>query len=876
MAQQLNRQKTGTPVQNKPIFARFKPAEEEGISTSSISTNQNWSRERIIETLISMHRSRIPLTANSISQRNSGLHNAIYYHRNGIPKYFGTLAKAREAAAQKLGNEGDLKSAQEIRRYELPRPSPMKFSEQRREERKTELIGILKGKIARNERVSYRHQQKIDRPFVGKVTHAFGKYRNLFTAAGIPYQEHARHVKKGRRQYLEDLIRIVCLGQSLDRKSMEGRHRKLVERLNHFYGGHYGALEAAAKELRSRGLPKEAQRADPEYWKTKRRNERRQKAKQKKEEMRGKIAEILLEKTYRPGEMPFMEFKGEKTGKEIMGMMKGSKEWIETSRMAELMNCTSSNLIRVISCKSPEKIIRFTNKGRIEQYLFHVSIGTVHERKNRYPNTRERSPNQVARMLGIGEAKVRRIVDQLGLDHTYGNRYRSISPQSIGIIRELIKREKGILDRIVKGLDPEAIYTMSELEMMGIPVSNFLNRIRKGTMQAETKDGARAISGKSALEYFNGEYKEIRGNTISSDRLLMLSFFNPRLYTTTDLIQILGKERSTVRCRLMKLSRENPESCFSIIRGDNRTMRVVTEDAIPILRNWASRAEVMLINVLKDDLLPIPKQKDVMAAIRESKGIEISTFRREDTAKALGLARTLRSYESERVEMDSMAIRNSALALVFQYMKTHSCKSLELSRQYSLAEVESMVHDPLMFESAERERVKLEFSVYRANMGLVHHLIRKMGLDEAELLMHGQDALMDAIRKYDPEKGKFGAFAGAVIRNRLIALARRANRQVSLDREVGEGVPLMGLMGTADAGHEEYELKEIAKKALQALTPREREIIGARVGLDGNGPKTLEETGRIFNITREWARQIESRAKEKMRIRLKKDKILSF
>jgi RNA polymerase sigma factor (sigma-70 family) len=226
--------------------------------------------------------------------------------------------------------------------------------------------------------------------------------------------------------------------------------------------------------------------------------------------------------------------------------------------------------------------------------------------------------------------------------------------------------------------------------------------------------------------------------------------------------------------------------------------------------------------------------------------------------------------------MDSMAIRNSALALVFQYMKTHSCKSLELSRQYSLAEVESMVHDPLMFESAERERVKLEFSVYRANMGLVHHLIRKMGLDEAELLMHGQDALMDAIRKYDPEKGKFGAFAGAVIRNRLIALARRANRQVSLDREVGEGVPLMGLMGTADAGHEEYELKEIAKKALQALTPREREIIGARVGLDGNGPKTLEETGRIFNITREWARQIESRAKEKMRIRLKKDKILSF
>ena len=55
--------------------------------------------------------------------------------------------------------------------------------------------------------------------------------------------------------------------------------------------------------------------------------------------------------------------------------------------------------------------------------------------------------------------------------------------------------------------------------------------------------------------------------------------------------------------------------------------------------------------------------------------------------------------------------------------------------------------------------------------------------------------------------------------------------------------------------------------ALDELTPREREVIRLRYGLDGNEPRTLEEVGRTLEVTRERVRQIESSALVKLRKR---------
>ena len=49
------------------------------------------------------------------------------------------------------------------------------------------------------------------------------------------------------------------------------------------------------------------------------------------------------------------------------------------------------------------------------------------------------------------------------------------------------------------------------------------------------------------------------------------------------------------------------------------------------------------------------------------------------------------------------------------------------------------------------------------------------------------------------------------------------------------------------------------------LMPREQQVLRMRYGLDDGHPKTLEEVGREFNVTRERIRQIEAKAMRKLR-----------
>lgn len=55
------------------------------------------------------------------------------------------------------------------------------------------------------------------------------------------------------------------------------------------------------------------------------------------------------------------------------------------------------------------------------------------------------------------------------------------------------------------------------------------------------------------------------------------------------------------------------------------------------------------------------------------------------------------------------------------------------------------------------------------------------------------------------------------------------------------------------------------QKALDKLTPIERNIIYLRFGLDDGIPRTLEEIGNEYGITRERIRQIQDKAMRKLR-----------
>ena len=54
-------------------------------------------------------------------------------------------------------------------------------------------------------------------------------------------------------------------------------------------------------------------------------------------------------------------------------------------------------------------------------------------------------------------------------------------------------------------------------------------------------------------------------------------------------------------------------------------------------------------------------------------------------------------------------------------------------------------------------------------------------------------------------------------------------------------------------------------RALSVLPRREREVIEMRYGILGGRPRTLEEVGREFGVTRERIRQIESKTLAKLR-----------
>ena len=60
-------------------------------------------------------------------------------------------------------------------------------------------------------------------------------------------------------------------------------------------------------------------------------------------------------------------------------------------------------------------------------------------------------------------------------------------------------------------------------------------------------------------------------------------------------------------------------------------------------------------------------------------------------------------------------------------------------------------------------------------------------------------------------------------------------------------------------------LKEHLLGVLDTLTPREEKVLRLRYGIDDGKPRTLEEVGKAFNVTRERIRQIEAKALRKLR-----------
>ena len=71
-------------------------------------------------------------------------------------------------------------------------------------------------------------------------------------------------------------------------------------------------------------------------------------------------------------------------------------------------------------------------------------------------------------------------------------------------------------------------------------------------------------------------------------------------------------------------------------------------------------------------------------------------------------------------------------------------------------------------------------------------------------------------------------------------------------------------------------LKETLQKVLDTLSPRERKVLIMRFGLEDGKPKTLEEVGKEFKVTRERIRQIEAKAIRKLKHPTRARKLKDF
>lgn len=166
------------------------------------------------------------------------------------------------------------------------------------------------------------------------------------------------------------------------------------------------------------------------------------------------------------------------------------------------------------------------------------------------------------------------------------------------------------------------------------------------------------------------------------------------------------------------------------------------------------------------------------------------------------------------------------------------------------------------------------------NLRLVAHIVKKFeatGHDIDDLIGIGTVGLIKGIDTYsENKKVKLATYAAKCAENEILMYFRadkKNSKNVSLYEEIsydkeGNKITILDILKTNDADFVEDIYKndniKLLKKYLTILTPREREIIEARYGLNNRDEETQKDIAKRLNISRSYVSRLEKRATTKI------------
>jgi RNA polymerase primary sigma factor len=175
-------------------------------------------------------------------------------------------------------------------------------------------------------------------------------------------------------------------------------------------------------------------------------------------------------------------------------------------------------------------------------------------------------------------------------------------------------------------------------------------------------------------------------------------------------------------------------------------------------------------------------------------------------------------------------------------------------------------------ERLQAEALAVKNQIIGANLRLVVAIAKKHAgptTNLFELISDGNMSLIRAVEKFDASRGfKFSTYASwAIMRHFSRSIPEekyRRDRFVTGHEGMFEAAPYdRGDVYEQESDHRRSQ--EIVRGILGQLNDRERRILIGRYGIGGTAEQTLEQLGRELGITKERVRQIESRAREKLR-----------